>query len=766
MLSALIAGIVILPWPQNVVETKGVCPTNAEVRTVRDASLRPESYRLSVTPDAIRIVSSDEAGAFYARETLRQLRSPDGRSYSCCEIDDGPRFPWRGLLVDEARHFFGKEFVMSVIDRMSEHKLNVLHWHLVDDQGWRIEIRKHPELVRYGAVRPRSVRFGADAKYVPGQDPHFELNTEPYGPYFYTQDDIREILAYAKARHVRVVPEIEVPGHERALLAAHPELSCVGELLPRVPQCGYGVGKDVLCAGNDAVLKLLEDVFDEVCEIFVDSPVIHIGGDECPVTRWKSCPKCQARMKSMGFTKERQLHSWLVRHFTNYLERKGRRTVGWAEILGEDVSKSVIGMVWLSGGLGVVQAARTGADIVCTPGQFCYVDTEQELAEDPYHYNYDRGIDLKRAYWFDPLDGVDAENRSHVLGGQINCWSETTHGRFDFEWKTWPRGSAIAEVLWTGPEKRDWPSFRDRLEVHRSRLIARKVNCAPFNRWEVDVPKGNAAAASENLADRRRAFLAKMGAGGDKSKSGVKDFSVVESEGNALGGRACRKVVSARNVQDAEVFSFTAYVCTDPGPSPVFVSLRRKEDGAASRESLLANGFSIVELDVADGEPAVRTAGRARMVADWIAAEQGLDGAHVAIFGSGRAARAAILAAVEDERFALTGVTDAGVDIAEAYALVAPRLLLIASTFGREDSAAEFSAACEASSFWKGMGLLGLVAPGGFPAEGAPQLNGEIGFHLRPIRRTVTTYDWIPQYDWIARMDFAFRHGWRMASSR
>ena len=763
MLGLLLAGIVIVPWPQKITETGGVCPADAPVEILRDETFKPEEYAVCVSTCGVKITASGTGGEFRARETLRQLKSDDGAFYACCEIRDYPRFPWRGLLLDEARHFFGKEYAMSVIDRMVEHKLNVLHWHLVDDQGWRIEIKGHPELVQYGAVRPRSVKFGNDPQYSePGHEPSFELNDEPYGPYYYTQEDIREILAYAKARHVRVVPEIELPGHVRALLAAHPELSCVGESLARVPRIAYGVERDVLCAGNDAVFRLLEDVFDEVCDLFSDSEVIHIGGDECPMTRWKTCAKCQAKMKKLGFVRERQLHSWMVRHFASYLSAKGRRVIGWAEILDKDIPQSVMGMVWLGGGPSAARAARRGADLVCTPGQFCYVDTEQELAEDPYHYNYDRGIDLKRAYWFDPCEGVALADRHHVVGGQFNCWSETTFGRFDFEWKTWPRGCAIAEVLWTGPEKRDWNAFRDRLEIHRKRLISRKVNCAPFNRWEVEIPTfDEEVGCSEKKRSRLcNAFLGKLDVPSVSSNKQAAIRIVESSDAGAFDGLARQKFMKACDEAGVELFSFEAFVCTGARRTPVFVCVQGDEAVKGLERQMLRHDISVINLGIASEMPNATVVERLRRIADWVFSESAFDGTRMAVCGYGRGGELALASSVLDSRFALTYVADAGSGLAQAYSLVAPRMLLVASTYGQEDSTSEFAALCTASACWERAGGRGLIAPGGFPAQGAPQLDGLIGFHLRPARRKTTTYDWIPPYDWSACVNFAIRHGW------
>ena len=484
------------PWYDWVdFDLKGACLKKVKCVESRDAKLPPEGYRLKVAPEGVEIAAADDEGSFYARETLKQLTtvvSSDRVEIACCEIRDWPQYRWRGLMLDEARHFFGKGVVKRTLDLMAMHKLNVFHWHLVDDQGWRLELKRHPELVEYGAMRPCSVKMGTHAMWLPpDKKMSFEYDTEKYGPFFYAQDDVKEILAYAKARHITVVPEIELPGHIRALLAAHPEFSCKGDL-PRIPRIDWSIEQDVLCVGNDAAVKFLEDVFDEVCELFPDAPYIHIGGDECPRVRWKECPKCQARMKAEGMKDESGLQAWITSHFVRYLEKKGRRAVGWDEMLAGDVPTSAVGMTWrMSGSNGArahyvsaADAAARGHDMVMTPNALCYLSYPQFEKGDPYPYygvitEKSSVLTLERAYSFDPVTGVPESCRSRIIGGQASCWSESTFNVFDLEWKTWPRACAIAEVLWTNPVKRDFAAFRGRLSVHRRRLVEQGVNCAP-----------------------------------------------------------------------------------------------------------------------------------------------------------------------------------------------------------------------------------------------------------------------------------------------
>ena len=295
-ISLILAAVALVPQPAKLVETGGVTK-NAEIRYVTDAAVPAEGYRLKVAADGITVTSSDAAGRFYAGVTLAQLK--DGETWPCVEIEDAPAYRWRGAHLDECRHFFGKETVKQMLDLMAQHKLNRFHWHLTEDQGWRLDIPGYPELVKYGAVRSASVRHGQRATKGSKEDAD-KLNGVKYGPYFYTEADIREIVAYAAERHIVIVPEIELPGHVFAALAAYPEFACVpANMASREPRLVWGIEKDVLCLGNDKAIKFMEDVLDYVCRLF-PGDVVHIGGDECPQVRWKDCPKCQARIKAGG----------------------------------------------------------------------------------------------------------------------------------------------------------------------------------------------------------------------------------------------------------------------------------------------------------------------------------------------------------------------------------------------------------------------------------------------------------------------------------
>ena len=488
------AEINVVPRPVEVVEKDGFChifrkvgkaDVTDRVKYVSDPAIPKEGYRLSVKESGITVASSDAAGKFYAIETLKQLARSEklGIVVPCVEIRDAPRYPWRGVHLDECRHFFGKEVVKGILDKMATYKLNRFHWHLTEDQGWRIDVPGYPELVKYGAVRPESPKPGFHVSK-PGKGNRDKMDHTPYGPFFYTEADLREIVAYAAERHIQVVPEIELPGHVYAALAAYPEFACKPEnLRRRQPRTVWGIEPDVLCIGNDKAVKFMEDVLDYVCKVFPGN-VIHIGGDECPSVRWKDCPKCKARMAANGIKSEKDLQPWITRHFVDFLAKRGRRTIGWDEYLIGDIPKNAMGMSWRvpKKGRNVVTgaaAAERGHDVVMSPGNACYLDKAQGLKDDKYQY-IGGNIPLSVCYGFDPSAGVSAKAAKHILGGQGNNWTEYTWGREDLEWKMWPRMLALAEVFWLGEKKPGFDDFKRRAAVQREALIKSGVNCAPL----------------------------------------------------------------------------------------------------------------------------------------------------------------------------------------------------------------------------------------------------------------------------------------------
>ena len=494
VLSAAFAGAgevpQLIPAPRKVVEGEGVFECAGDigmfVKHETDASIPKEGYRLSVTKDGATVFSSDAAGDFYGFMTLRQLEGEIGKGrIPCIEIEDSPRYSWRGFHLDECRHFFGKETVKSILDLMARYKLNRFHWHLTEDQGWRLDVPGYPELVKYGAVRSASPRHGAKA-YAGSKEDADKLNGVKYGPYYYTEADLKEIVAYAAERHIQVVPEIELPGHVYAALAAYPQFACCPEnLASREPRLVWGIEKDVLCLGNDEAIKFMENVLDWVCKVF-PGDVVHIGGDECPQVRWQSCLKCQERIKKEGLGDHHGLQPWITRHFVKFLADRGKRTIGWDEYLLGDIPKSAIGMSWResrSGGAGHelvsgAAAATRGHDVVMTPCSYCYLDYTQGLKEDPFLYIGGK-VTLERCYSFDPCAGVPDDAKAHILGGQGNNWTEYTWNEYDLAWKAWPRMLALSEVFWLGEAKPGFADFKKRASAQRSWLVRHGVNCAP-----------------------------------------------------------------------------------------------------------------------------------------------------------------------------------------------------------------------------------------------------------------------------------------------
>ncbi len=462
--------------------TGGISTRDAIVLTTKgaDARLGSEGYRLNVTDDSISIVAQEGAGLFYGVQTLLQLLPPQVFSQDhtnkriswtvpCVQIEDKPRFRWRGLHIDPARHFQKKEDVLRFIDTMVLHKFNVLHFHLTDDQGWRIEIKQYPKLTEVGAWRKED-GFGLDPKAL-----SFFDEKGRYGG-FYTQKDIQEIVAYAAARYITVVPEIEMPGHALAALAAFPELSCtVG---PFEVACGGGIFKDVYCAGNDQVFEFLDNVLAEVIELF-PSKYIHVGGDECPKDRWKNCPKCRQRIKDEGLKDEHELQSWFISRIERFLNSKGKTIIGWDEILEGGLAPNAAVMSWrgMSGG---IAAAKAGHDVVMTPTSHCYLDYYQAKGNEPKAIG--GFLPIETVYSLEPVpEELTEDQKKHILGVQGNLWSEYIPNLSHLEYMAYPRACALSEVAWTPAEKRDWNDFESRLIHHLTRLSERGVNYRPLS---------------------------------------------------------------------------------------------------------------------------------------------------------------------------------------------------------------------------------------------------------------------------------------------
>ncbi|GAA0493163.1 beta-N-acetylhexosaminidase [Streptomyces sp. NPDC046215] len=442
----------------------------------------PEAYRVHVDDRRVSVQGASAAGVFWGAQTLRQLLGPaafrrapvtGGRAWElpATTVEDAPRFAWRGVLLDVARHFLPKDGVLRYVDLLAAHKLNVLHLHLTDDQGWRVEIRAFPRLTEVGAWRART-KHGHRASPLWDERPH--------GGY-YTRDDIREIVAYAAERHITVVPEIDLPGHAQAAIAAYPELgnTDVVDTASLTVWDTWGVNPNVL-APTDHTLAFYEQVLTEVLDLF-PSRYVHIGGDECPKDQWKASPAAQARIAAEGLAGEDELQSWFIRHFDRWLAARGRRLVGWDEILEGGLAEGATVSSW-RGYAGGIAAARAGHDVVMCPEQQVYLDHRQAAgADEPVPIGYVRT--LEDVYRFEPvppeLTGAEA---ARVIGTQANLWSEVTETQQRVDYQAFPRLAAFAEVAWSAlpaPEDRDYQDFSRRMTAHYARLDALGVDYRP-----------------------------------------------------------------------------------------------------------------------------------------------------------------------------------------------------------------------------------------------------------------------------------------------
>jgi hexosaminidase len=403
--------------------------------------LGKEEFRMVTKPSGVVVEAGSPAGAFYATRTLLTAAGGAGRM-PCGVIEDGPRYSWRGAHLDVARHFYSVESVKRFIDLIALHKMNVFHWHLTEDQGWRIQIDAFPKLTEVSAFR----------KSEQGQ----------YGG-FYTKDEVREVVAYAEARFITVVPEIEMPGHAVAALAAYPELSCSGG--PFEVETEWGIFDDVYCVGNDKTIEFLEKVLDEVIELF-PGDFFHIGGDECPKKRWKTCEKCQATIEREKLSGEDELQSWFVCRMSDYLSRRGKRLVGWDEILEGGLAPGATVMSW-RGTEGGVRAAQMNHDVVMSPTTHCYLDYKQTPDEDEPGAWFAPDLSLETVYSYEPTPAeLTEEQAAHVLGVQGNVWTEKMPTFKHVEYMVFPRLCALSEVAWSGPE-RDYKDFLLRLKEHQ-----------------------------------------------------------------------------------------------------------------------------------------------------------------------------------------------------------------------------------------------------------------------------------------------------------
>jgi len=432
-----------------------------------------EAYDLTVTQNSVVVRARASAGLFYGVQSLLQLLPPEALATNrvtnivwkvpALELVDQPRFAWRGFLLDVGRHFFTKQEVKHLFDLMALHKLNTFHWHLTDDQGWRLQIRKYPRLTEIGAWR-KSIGFGLDPKSASAYGPDGR-----YGG-FYTQADIRELVNYAASRHITIVPEIEMPGHASAALAAYPQFSCLGG--PYNTDGGELPG--VYCAGKEETFEFLQDVLGEVCELF-PSKYIHIGGDEVSSENWKKCAKCQARKTREGLKSEPELESYFIRRIEKFLNSRGRILVGWSEIRQGGLAQNATIMDWIGG---AVESAREGHDVVMTPTDYCYLDYYQSTNHETVEPKAIGGfLPLSQVYAFQPVPAnLEPQFRSHIIGVQGNLWTEYIASLQHAEYMTFPRLCALAEIAWSPANSRNYEDFTRRLRVHVRRFDLLGVN--------------------------------------------------------------------------------------------------------------------------------------------------------------------------------------------------------------------------------------------------------------------------------------------------
>ncbi len=435
-------------------------PTAKAITLALDSAIEnPEGYRLNVNADSVSIIGASPAGVFYGIQTLRKsLPVAKGGTVQlpAVTIADAPRFGYRGAHLDVSRHFFTVDSIKRFIDMLALHNMNRFHWHLTDDQGWRFEMKKYPKLNTVGTQRAQTV-IGRNSD---------EYDGTPYGPYLYTQDECREIVAYAAERHITVIPEIDLPGHMQAALAAYPELGCTGG--PYDVWQMWGVSHDVLCAGNDATLQFITDVLTEVIDVF-PSEYIHVGGDECPKTRWEQCPKCQARIKALGLkddeknSAEMYLQSFVIAHAEKFLNANGRRIIGWDEILEGSLAPSATVHSW-RGVAGGIEAAKRGHDCIMSPNLYMYFDYYQTLHTEQEPLAIGGYVPVETVYNYEPLhSSLTPEQQKRIIGVQANLWTEYITSYRQVEYMELPRMAALCEVQWCQPENKDYADFLQRL---------------------------------------------------------------------------------------------------------------------------------------------------------------------------------------------------------------------------------------------------------------------------------------------------------------
>lgn len=449
---------------------------------IDDSIATDEEYRLSVEYNKITIVGKTSTGIFYGIQTLRQLlplkSEQEELTIPAVLIKDAPRYAYRGMHLDVARHFFSVDFVKRYIDILAMHKMNTFHWHLTEDQGWRIEIKKYPKLTAIGGFRNGTIE---------GNYPGTKNDNKKYGG-FYTQEEVREVVAYAAKNHITVIPEIELPGHSSAAIAAYPFLSCFPNETsivpnnmmsenakteqkngnPKIVQESWGVYDDVYCAGNEKTFAFLEDVLTEVIDLF-PSKYIHIGGDECPKGNWKRCPLCQKRKKEQGLKNEHELQSYFIERIEKFVNAKGKNIIGWDEILEGGLAPNATVMSW-RGSKGGIDAANASHKVIMSPNSHCYFDHYQSKDRDNEPIAIGGFLPVEKVYSFDPTPKeLEKDKQKYILGGQANLWSEYIGTEEYAEYMLLPRLTALSEALWTDNKMKDWTDFKSRLNQFKFR---------------------------------------------------------------------------------------------------------------------------------------------------------------------------------------------------------------------------------------------------------------------------------------------------------
>lgn len=419
-------------------------------------SIHSEGYQLNIDTDKITIEAATEKGVFYGLQSLMQMVNKHLKAsivvLPCVAIDDYPRFGYRGMSLDVGRHLFPVEFIKQYIDLMSQYKLNTFHWHLTEDQGWRIEIKKYPKLTEISAFRAQTI-VGRT------RDKVHQYDNTPYGG-FYSQDEVREVVAYAASKHITVIPEIEMPGHSLAALSAYPELACGDNPGPFKTAERWGIFDDVYCAGKEQTFKFLQDVLDEVINLF-PSEYIHIGGDECPKTKWKTCSHCQARIKKQKLKDEHELQSYFIGRIEKYLNKKGRQIIGWDEILEGGLAPNATVMSW-RGVQGGIEAAKQKHGVIMTPNTYLYFDYRQsKSAEEPL--NIGGYLPLKTVYSYEPLsEELTPDQHQYIRGVQANIWTEFMKTPEKVLYMILPRILALSELAWSQPTRKNWNEFSEK----------------------------------------------------------------------------------------------------------------------------------------------------------------------------------------------------------------------------------------------------------------------------------------------------------------